>query len=114
MPTLFFSLYGFGAVFITCELCQRKTNSYEEFNDIIDQFKWYLFPTKIQQILPTILLEVQQPVHIECFGSIACNRETFKRVKKLVKIFNHRNSNDIIYIGGSRWLFMVYATSSNS
>lgn len=75
------ALYAFGAVFLVCELCQRISNGCEGFNDKIDQFKWYLFPAKIQRALPAIIINVQQPVYVECFGSIACDRETFKRVR---------------------------------
>ena len=81
IPPLCYLFYGFGLIFVTCELCQRMTNGCEEFIDVIQQFDWYLFAFKIQRILPTILINVQQPVYFECFGSIACDRKTFKQVE---------------------------------
>lgn len=71
---------SFGLVFICCELAQRITNKFDEINAQIDKFKWYSFPLKVQKILPTLMVNAQQPVDLECFGSIACNRETFQRV----------------------------------
>lgn len=81
LATIFFTSYAFGAVFVICELCQRMSNGCEKFNDTIDQFKWYLFPAKLRKILPTVVMYVQQPNAVECFASIACDRETFKRVR---------------------------------
>lgn len=78
--TIFYAGYAFGVVFIICELGQRLTDAFEEINDEIDRFEWYLFPSEIQRMLPTIMISAQQPVVLECFGSIAGSRETFKRV----------------------------------
>lgn len=80
LATLFFTFYGFGAVFVICALCQQVTDQYVEVFDIIGQFKWYSFPRKIQRLLPFIILNAQELIPIECFGSIACDRETFKKV----------------------------------
>ena len=89
LATTLFMLYAFGAVFVICEVEQLQSNHFEEFIDIIEQFKWYLFPMEIKRILPTIIINTQQPVSTECFGSIACNRDTFKRVSyKATTIFN--------------------------
>ena len=74
-------MYAFGAVFISCELCQKVSDGCEEFNDQIGQFKWYSFPIGIKRILPIIMIHTQQPTVFECFGSIICNRDTFKQVR---------------------------------
>ena len=71
---------SFILVFITCEIFGKISNDFDTISDIMDQFKWYLFPVEVQRILPTILMHAQQPVNINCFGSIPCNRETFKQV----------------------------------
>lgn len=52
-----------------------------ELYDSLVQFDWYLFPIEVQKVLPICFLSVQEPVEIKCFGSIACTRETFKKVK---------------------------------
>lgn len=80
LATINFTLYAFGDVFMICELCQRSSDRYDELNDIIGQFEWYFLPAKIQRFLPMIIMSVQEPVSFECFGSITCDRETFKRV----------------------------------
>lgn len=72
--------YAFGILLIACELCQRNNQAYAECSDMVDQFNWYLFPTKIQQMIPLILIFTQQPIEIKCFGSMACDRELFKYV----------------------------------
>lgn len=75
--------YGFWAlfmVFFSCEIGQRFTNAYDEVDDAINQLDWYLLPMKVQRVLPVIMMKSQKEWSIECFGSIACNRETFKKV----------------------------------
>ena len=73
--------YAFGVMFVACELGQRLNLAFDECNDMIDQFNWYLFPAEIQRMLPLILNFMQQPVEIKCFGSTALDRETFKYVR---------------------------------
>lgn len=77
---MFQALYAFGVMFIACEMGQRVNLAFNECNDIIDQFEWYSFPVEIQQMLSFIIHYTQQPVEIKCFGSAACDRETFKVV----------------------------------
>lgn len=67
-------------VFVCCELCQRMSDKYDEIDDTFGQFCWYRFPDEMKRMLPMVILFIQQPIVIECFGSIACNRETFKNV----------------------------------
>lgn len=82
LMTIFYASYAFGVVFVVCELCQRLTNAFSEITIVFGQLvKWYVLPSKFQQmILPTLLINLQKPVVITYFGSISCCRETFKRV----------------------------------
>lgn len=82
---------AFMSLFITCEVFGRISSKFDDINDIMNQYEWYFFPLNVQKILPIILIYAQQPVNIYCFGSIACNRETFKKVKE----FNKRNKYEI-------------------
>lgn len=87
---------GFGIIFLTCELSQRGSDIFVEINDEANTLDWYMFPDKIQRMLPTILIVTQQPVEFECFGSISCNRGSFKEVNQLkltqfFKIFIDQN-----------------------
>lgn len=67
-------------VFIACEFSQRVNNTFNEISEKIDQLKWYLFPIKNKRMLPLIMGFVQQPIALECYGSIFCCREVFKGV----------------------------------
>ena len=62
------------------EIGQRLSNGFEGIDDKINQIDWYLLPMEIQRILPTIMINTQQPVFVNCFGSLACSRDTLKRV----------------------------------
>lgn len=82
MITMIEVIYAFGVLCIACEVCQRITLAFNECSDMINQFKWYLCPMKIQRMLPVIMNFAQQPIEIKCFGSMACDRESFKYVSK--------------------------------
>lgn len=76
-------LDGFDAclsLFVACELAQRITNAFEVIGNSVCIFKWYRFPNEIKQMLPTILIMVEQPVEFVCFGSFSMCRESFKQV----------------------------------
>lgn len=76
-------IYGFWAfimVFFACEIAQRNSNATENIDYAVHRFDWYLFPLKLQRILPTVMMNTRRPIEIICFGSIACNRATFKKV----------------------------------
>lgn len=78
--TVFVACYGLGILFLACELSQRLVNAFTEIDRMIEQFDWYLFPLNIQRMLPIIIVVAQEPVNLECFGSISCNRAVFKKV----------------------------------
>lgn len=76
---LLFVSIGFGVVLIMCELAQRACDHFNDIDEIMLQWNWYLFPNEIQRILPLVLIVVQTPVQLECFRSISCTRETFQK-----------------------------------
>lgn len=76
----------FGFTFIFCELGQRVSDLMKQIIDTIDQFDWYLFPMEIQRMLPILLIVAQQPIDIVVIGSTSANRDTFKKVKSLMRI----------------------------
>lgn len=85
-------IYAFGVLFIACEIGQRIAIAFDECSGMIQQFDWYLFAVEIQRMLPIIINVAQQPTDIKCFGSAACDRETFKYVRPLPKstIIQHK------------------------
>lgn len=82
--TLVEIFYTFALMFAICELCQRVNMAFDECSDIVDQLEWYRFPIEIQRMLPFIQQFTQQPVEITCFGSKACDRESFKYVSMCI------------------------------
>lgn len=84
--TIVEACYAFGTVFVVCELSQRASNAFEEIDDKIGETDWYLFPAGIKRMLPTIILNLHQPVVLKCFGSTLCSREAFKMVNLAHKI----------------------------
>lgn len=80
MVPIFEILFSFITLFFTCELAGRLSDEFDKIRLEIEQIDWYLLPLKMQQILPFIMINAQKPVYFECFGSIPCDRETFKRV----------------------------------
>lgn len=87
--TIFQVIYPFAVLLITCELCQQMNFAFDECNDMIVQFEWYLFPADVQRMLPLIINFTQQPVEINCFGSTAADRETFKYVWSICRGEHH-------------------------
>lgn len=83
VTTVFYTLYAYGTVFLVCELSECMGNVFNKINDKFDQLEWYLFPFEVQKMLPTIITMTHQPTEIRSFGSIACCRETFKKVRFL-------------------------------
>lgn len=75
-------IYAFGVLFLVCDLGQRVQQTFIECGDIIYQLDWYKFPAEIQQMLPIIMNFSFEPIALECFGSLACVRETFKFVSE--------------------------------
>ena len=73
-------LWSFNLVLISCEFAEKVTTAFEDIDDEINQLHWYLYPYEVRKFLPTIMITVQDTVNVECFGSIPCNRETFKNV----------------------------------
>lgn len=61
-------------------LGEEVRSEFMMLNFTIGQFNWHLFSYEIQKILPIIIMNAQQPVLIEWFGSISCVREVFKKV----------------------------------
>ena len=74
--------HGFGAVFIASELGQRVNNAFNSIHLRIEQFSWCFLPVEIKRILPMIICVAQEPVELECSGSISLSREVFKKASQ--------------------------------
>lgn len=72
--------YAFLWIFVSCELCDRFSNSYNEIANAIDQLNWYSFPGEVQRMLPLVIAIARKPVALEVFGSVLCQRDIFAEV----------------------------------
>lgn len=90
-----FALYAFGVVFVACDFGQRISDAFDENYDVICQYKWYLFSDQMKQLLPILLINVQEPVELQFFGTFSCSRETFKMVWLTVKFINKTKQIDL-------------------
>lgn len=84
-------IWAFAVDFLVCELGQWAANQYEAFNDELSSCAWYSLPIDMQRLYWIFLLDTQQPLHVQSYGSIVCSRETFKKVRC---IFN-RQTEDV-------------------
>lgn len=65
-----------------CELAGRMSTGFDDLNYTINKFNWYLFPLEMQRALPVVMINAQQTVGYECFGSIIIDRDTLKKVSR--------------------------------
>lgn len=86
---------AFATPFVTCEISERVNQAFNECSDMIDQLDWYLFPNKIQRMLPTIINYARKPTVLKCCGSKTCHRQTFKQVSVTFEFHHHL---DIVFI----------------
>lgn len=75
-----YALYSFGLLFIACEIAQSGCDAVNSFDLDIGQIDWYLYPIQMQKILPAVMNMAQKPVEFIWFGSMAADRDTFKKV----------------------------------
>lgn len=65
--------------FVLCDFGEKVTNRFVSLSDSIYDV-WYLYPVDQQKYFSLMILNAEQPVHIEGF-IIQSTRETFKKVK---------------------------------
>lgn len=92
LKTFVEAFYAFCSVFLVSELGERLTIAYDEIPQVIEQFDCYLFPIEVQRRLPVLMLNAQQSVTLQCFGSTSTNREAFKKVLIRSKEEKKKNS----------------------
>lgn len=84
MVTLIFQLFGtIVTIFGYCEFGERVGMAFDQINIAIEQLKWYLLPHKTRKMLLNILIVAQEPIEFNIFGSVSCNRKTFKEVSRV-------------------------------
>lgn len=108
-----YTCFAYGFMFLACELAQRSSDYFANIEDMAVQWNWYLFPDEIQRLLPLILIVMQRPVEIECFGGIASNRELYKKVRiqpimTIDYLFDDNNNKNENISGGQQKLFLFH------
>lgn len=79
---IFRILSSFAVIFMYCEIGQRISNAFDEIDFGIGQLNWHSFPIDTWNILPNIIIAVKKPTVFRAFGTISCDRDTFKKVKE--------------------------------
>lgn len=69
-----------GLIFLSCDLGQRLSNVFDEFNNDAWTKNWYLYPLELQRMFLLFGAGTQQSVNIRCYGNILCIRETMRKV----------------------------------
>lgn len=72
--------WSFGLIFVCSELCQIISSAFNRIDNKLTGLSWYLLPIELWKILPIVVVNTQEPISIGCFGSISCERITFKNV----------------------------------
>lgn len=78
-------VWSFAIIFSVCEFGEGLSGTFGEINYLYDQFAWYLFPNDVQHMLSTLMIFAQRPIELRVFGSVSCERITFKKVCKFTK-----------------------------
>lgn len=79
MRLILLTFWSFVQIFVFCDMSEYVTSHFNEI-DFYNKCDWYSFPTVIRHLMPTLIVNTQQPVVVKGFGNISCTRETFKRV----------------------------------
>lgn len=77
---IFYVINAFGVIFASCEFSQSIINAFDEIGDVTGQYHWYLFSQKVKRMLPMMLINLQEPIKVQVFGSLSCCRDAFKNV----------------------------------
>lgn len=102
---------------VVCEFGQGVTDAFFSIHQTFEEFYWYRHPLAMRKMLLIILPIVQKPVDLRCFGSVAANRENFKKVcmtnkNRLPDQFEpDMQFPDSPFSGGKHWIFIFHSTS---
>lgn len=86
--------WSFINIYAFCELGHTVTSQFDAFEWELEQTKWFLFESKLQQIYLIFLAIAEQSTTINGYGNIECVRVSLKRVISHVHISVERNQYD--------------------
>lgn len=114
--------WSFGLMFFLSNSGQGVTDRFDGICNQIYQCNWYLFPIKVKQMLPTMMIATQKPAILCGIGNILCSRDAFKKVictvvfKGIQRIFSttyqilyHENYEcaTVVNIAGCQWRILI-------
>lgn len=74
------TFWAFGQMLVFCNLGEIVTNQFCKINNTLYYCNWYTFPSRLQKILPIVMISAQELVVIQSFASLSCTRDAFKKV----------------------------------
>lgn len=77
---LLLAFWAFGMIFFYCEIGERVTTAFEEFETELCTFDWYLLPIDLQRALSTVMMYSQKSAIIQGFGNSPCSRFAMNQV----------------------------------
>lgn len=87
LTPMLITLWVIVLIILTCEYGERLTNQYDSFYDGFTQCDWYLFPLEVQQFLPLVISNIQQPAAIQGYAQTVYRREFCKMVTFLLRFY---------------------------
>lgn len=72
--------WAFVMISFYCEFSEMVCDEFEQFNEELHRYEWYLIPMEMQRIYLIFLLDTQQLTVVRGYGNILCTRVTFKAV----------------------------------
>lgn len=79
--------WSFCSLALFCHFGEIVSSRFDEIDNAMFQSEWYLFPNRIQRVLPLVISGTQQPVIIRGFGNLLLTDDSFKRVSGRYKLF---------------------------
>lgn len=63
-----------------CYVGEGVRTKYLQLNDAIYDVSWYLYPVKLEKLVPLMLMHAEKPAKFESVGGLDCSLETLKTV----------------------------------
>lgn len=87
LGNLFLKLfYSFGLTFVICEVGHQLSNIFDNLVNAFNQCEYESLSIDVQQMIPILLLAMQNTPALQSLGSFTCSRETFKNVNTFYRL----------------------------
>lgn len=77
---IFLVFWAFTFIFFYCELGKAVTDEFDNIDEDLCQYKWYLLSVDTQRMMIIFMNDTQQPALLRGFGNVTCTRDSFKNV----------------------------------